>query len=60
MMTVEELIEELQKYPPHHRVFVNHDTTPPESPVPTSDWAEVFEVRADEACTVIIDAEPWR
>lgn len=60
MMTVAELIEELQKYPPHHRVFVNHDTTPEYSPVPLSDWAEVHEVRADQACTVIIDAEPTR
>jgi hypothetical protein len=59
-MTVSELIEELQKFPPHHRVFVNHDTTAPESCHPTSDWAPVYDVRADDSCTVIIDAEPWR
>jgi hypothetical protein len=59
-MTVAELIEELQRFPAHHRVFVNHDTTPPFSPGPSSDWAPVYEVRADEQCTVIIDAEPSR
>lgn len=60
MMTVAELIEELQKYPPYHRVFVNHDTTPQFAIEPQSDWAEVHEVRADQACTVIIDAAPSR
>ena len=58
-MTVGELIEELLKHPTHHRVFVNHDTTPEYAIAPQSDWAPVFDVRADEACTVIIDAMPW-
>lgn len=59
-MTVSELIEELQKFPGHHRVFVNHDTTPPFAKQPSSDWASIQEVRVGEQCSVIVDAEPNR
>lgn len=57
-MTVSELIEELQKFPPHHRVFVEwpdysqevrHDGA-------ASEISSVADIRADEACSVIIDA----
>lgn len=59
-MTVSELIEELQKFPGHHRVYVNHDTTPPFAEDQSSDWATIQEVRAAEKCTVLVDAEPNR
>ena len=57
-MTVAELIEELQKFPGHHRCLVNHDTTPPFAVTPSSDWAAIQEVRADADCAVIVDATP--
>lgn len=59
-MTVSELIEELRKSPGYHRVFVNHDTTPPFAEEHSSDWATIQEVRVGEQCCVIVDAEPNR
>lgn len=55
-MTVSELIEELQKFPPHHRVFVEHEIQDPNAIQLASDWAAVQDVKAAEQCTVVIDA----
>lgn len=57
-MTVSELIEELRKFPAHHRVFVEHP-----------DWqqavrhdgfatelASVVDVHPADSCAVVIDA----
>jgi hypothetical protein len=56
-MTVAELIEELGKFPPHHRVFVEHpDINVPDFPEFATDYSSVANVIAGEACTVIIDA----
>jgi hypothetical protein len=54
-MTVSELIEELQKFPGHHRVFVEHEIESMDGGL-ASDWAGVQDVKAAEACTVIIDS----
>jgi hypothetical protein len=57
-MTVAELIEELQKFPGHHRVFVesiDFQAEPRHDGLAT-DIASICDVRADEACSVIIDA----
>jgi hypothetical protein len=55
-MTVSELIAELQKFPGHHRVFVEHETDVNyETGMPNTDWAAVQELRADQQCTVVID-----
>lgn len=54
-MTVAELIEELQKFPSHHRVFVEHEVPSMEHTGFQTDWAAVHEVRADQQCTVVID-----
>lgn len=53
-MTVAELIEELQKYPPHHRVFIEHEVESMDGAL-ASDWAGIQDVKAAEGCTVIID-----
>lgn len=55
-MTVAELIQELQRFPSHHRVFVEHEVYDPSAIELKSDWAAVYDVRADDSCTVIIDS----
>ena len=55
-MTVSELIEELQKYPGHHRVFVEHEIETNAHCGLASDYAAIHDVKAAEACTVIIDS----
>jgi hypothetical protein len=54
-MTVSELIEELQKFPGHHRVFIEHEIPSQEHCGVASDWAAIQTLRADVECTVIID-----
>ena len=56
-MTVAELIEELGKFPPHHRVFVEYmDFSEPRSCGFASDIASVADVSAQGDCCVVIDA----
>lgn len=55
-MTVSELIEELQKFPGHHRVFVEHDIPTDNHCGVASDYSAIQDVKAAEACTVIIDS----
>jgi hypothetical protein len=57
-MTVSELIEELQKFPPHHRVFIEHPDWQAEVRHDgfATELASVADVRPDDACSVIIDA----
>jgi hypothetical protein len=53
-MTVSELIEELQKFPGHHRVFIEHEVESMDGAL-ASDWAAIHDVKAAEQCTVVID-----
>lgn len=56
-MTVGELIEELQKYVPHHRVFVEFpDYGEPNSCGFASRMASVADLSAQGDCCVVIDA----
>lgn len=57
-MTVAELIEELRKFPAHHRVFVEHPDMFSEVRHDgfTVEIASVVDVRSDDSCAVIIDA----
>jgi hypothetical protein len=55
-MTVSELIEELHKFPGHHRVFVEHEIESAAHCGVASDYAAIQDVKAAEACTVIIDS----
>ena len=57
-MTVSELIEELQKFPPHHRVFVESIDwqAEPRHDGLATDIASICDVRADGDCCVVIDA----
>lgn len=60
-MTVAELIAELQKYPTHHRVFVEYDTyfDNDDGGQSVTDWSGIHEVRAGEECSVVIDISSW-
>jgi len=55
-VTVAELIEELQKFPPHHRVFVEHEIETEAHCGLASDYASIHDVKVGEACSVIIDS----
>jgi hypothetical protein len=54
-MTVSELIEELQKFPGHHRVFIEHEVPTENHCGMASDWAAIYDIKAAEQCTVVID-----
>jgi hypothetical protein len=56
-MTVGELIEELGKFPPHHRVFIEFpDRSEPRDFGYASEIASVGPLRADGDCCVVVDA----
>jgi hypothetical protein len=56
-MTVGELIEELHKYAPHHRVFVEFpDYSEPNSYGIDSRMERVADLSAQGDCCVVIDA----
>lgn len=56
-MTVSELIEELQKFPGHHRVFIEYmDFSEPRSCGFASGIASVADIQAQGDCCVVIDA----
>ncbi|WP_144156522.1 hypothetical protein [Paraburkholderia sp. BCC1885] len=54
-MTVSDLIEELQKFPGHHRVFIEHEVPTMDHCGIATDWAAIQTLRADRDCTVVID-----
>lgn len=58
VMTVAELIEELRKFPAHHRVFVEHPDW--QQPVRhdgfATELASVVDVHPADSCAVVIDA----
>jgi hypothetical protein len=57
-MTVSELIEELQKFPGHHRVFIEHPDWQAEVRHDgfATDYASVADVQWKGDCCVVIDA----
>lgn len=56
-MTVAELIEELQKFPGHHRAFVEFpDFAEPKIYGYAATIASIAKLRADGDCCVVIDA----
>jgi len=56
-MTVGELIEELERHPAHHRVFIEFpDRSEPRVFGYASEIASVGPLRADGDCCVIVDA----
>lgn len=57
-MTVSELIEELSKFPGHHRVFIEHPDFSAEVRHDgfAVEIASIVDVRGEDSCSVILDA----